>query len=143
MSFPFRLLTPCLVVVVALASGLPRPARADRYDALRADPEMHNGLVIVAIANRFRDNCPDISARPIRGLAFLEGLVARARRLGYSRAEVEAFVDSDAGQAAYFALADRWLSQRGGSTDDPDSVCAVARREITAGSTIGRLLRGG
>ena len=67
----------------------------------------------------------------------------RAVRLGYSRGEIEEFIDDPIERARVEARADAYLAQNGASRGDPASLCRVGRDEITAGSTIGRMLRQG
>ncbi|SFJ28423.1 DUF5333 domain-containing protein [Jannaschia pohangensis] len=124
----------------ALAMTLGQAAAADRYDALRADPQISNGVLVAAIGDLIRDNCPAIGERRARSLLMLNSLVSRARTLGYSVGEIRAYVDDDAEKDRVKAEARRWLSQQGASAGDPASICRLAQREIAAGSTIGRLM---
>lgn len=129
---------------LGLALGLtfaPLSASADRYDALRADGQISNGVLIAAIGDIIRDNCPDIAERKARALFQLQGLVSRAQSLGYSLGEIRAYVDDDAEKARVKGQARQWLRQKGASVDDPASICRIARQEIAADSAIGRLMR--
>ncbi|MEM9319795.1 MAG: DUF5333 domain-containing protein [Pseudomonadota bacterium] len=116
-------------------------SRADEYDALRNDPEVENGVLIVAIGDLIRDNCPSIEDRRARSIPFLIGLVNRAQSLGYSRSEIEDYIDDDAEQARVMARAQTWLVQEGADLAAPETICTVARDEISAQSVIGRLIR--
>ncbi|MEM1273204.1 MAG: DUF5333 domain-containing protein [Pseudomonadota bacterium] len=135
-----------LILGVATAVGVALlstvvAARADEFDALREDPQIENGVLIVAIAEQFRDNCPNLEDRRGRSMAFLFGLVNRANALGYNRAQIEAYVENDADQARVEARARQWLVQEGANLDEPESICQVARDEITNQTVIGRLIR--
>jgi len=116
-------------------------AKADQWQALRDDTRIHSGLTAIAVGRRVHFECPDISARMLRALTFAEGLVAHAQSLGYSRAEVDAFIDSDVEQDRYTDVARRYFAQNGRDFDNQADICALGRDEIAAGSTIGRLLR--
>ena len=118
-------------------------ARADQWQVLRDDPRIHNGLTIIAVGRHIHNVCPDINARLMRALTYAEGLVNHAQELGFTRSEVNAYIDDRAEQDRYRAIARRYFEQQDGDMDDVDSVCQVGRDEITAGSAIGRLLRGG
>lgn len=118
-------------------------ARADAWQPLRDDPRIHSGLTVIAIGRHIHFECPDIDARLVRALVFAEGLVSHAQSLGFSRAEVNEYIDDRDEQDRYRDIARAYFAQQGGDMDDPDSVCRVGRDEITAGSAIGRLLRGG
>ena len=119
-------------------------ARADQFDTLRNDQRLHNGLLAITIGRHIERTCPGIERRDLAANAFLLGLASHAMGLGYSRAEVTAYVEDDAEQARYIALARQYFAQRGVMTeDDVEGACRVGRDEIAAGSPIGRLLRGG
>ena len=141
MDMPTRLVIGAVAVTtVALLTTL-QAARADEYDALRNDPQIENGVLIVAIGDIIRDNCPDIEDRRGRSIPFLVGLVRRAQSLGYSRSEVEAYVDNPDERARVEARARQWMVQEGADLDTPETICAVARDEISEQTTIGRLIR--
>ena len=131
-----------LVTAVGLLTAI-GPARADDWQPLRDDPRMNSGLAVIAVGRHIHNVCPDINARLLRALGFAEGLVGHAQDLGYSRSEVNAFIDDPAEQDRYREVARSYFAQNGADMDDPESVCQVGRDEIAAGSTIGRLLRGG
>lgn len=116
-------------------------ARADQYAALRADPEIENGVLIVAIGDIIRDNCPNIEDRRGRSIPFLVGLVRRAQSLGYSRSEVEAYVDNADERDRVEARARQWMVQEGADLETPETICALARAQISEQTAIGRLIR--
>lgn len=119
-------------------------ARADRLDILRNDTRLHNGLLAITIGRHIERTCPAIERRDLAATAFLLGLASHAMSLGFSRAEVTDYVENDAEQARYIALARQYFAERGVMTeDDVDGACRVGRDEIASGSPIGRLLRGG
>ena len=126
-----------LFVLALLAAT---PATADRFDALRADPEIQNGVLIAAIGDMIGDNCDDLGERRTRSLLMLNDLVARARTLGYSLDDIRAYVEDDAEKNRVKARARQWFAQEGASANDTGGICRVARREIADGTTIGRLM---
>jgi len=132
--------------LLATATGLlitAGAARADQWQPLRDDPRLHSGLTVIAVGRHIHFTCPDINARALRALAFAEGLVNHAQDLGFSRSEINAYIDDDAEKDRYREIARAYFAQQGGDMDDAESVCAVGRDEIAARSAIGRLLRGG
>lgn len=135
------------ISLLVMATGLLTAvgsARADQYDALRSDDRLHNGLLAITIGRHIERTCPSIDRRDLVANVFLLGLANHAMGLGYSRAEVTAYVEDDAEQARYIELARRYFAQRGVMSDeDTEGACRVGRDEIAAGSPIGRLLRGG
>lgn len=141
MDTPTKLILGALAATgVALLTTI-GAARADQYDALRNDAQVENGVLIVAVGDIIRDNCPTFEDRRGRSIPFLVGLVRRAQSLGYSRAEVEAYVDNPDERARVEGLARRWLIQEGADMNTPETICAVARAEISAQTAIGRLIR--
>lgn len=120
------------------------PARADdTWQALRDDATITSGLTVIAVGRHIQRTCPDIDARLLRALTFAEGLVGHAQSLGYSRSEINAYIDDRAERDRYTDIARTYFSQNGAAFEDVGAVCRVGRDEIAAGSTIGRLLRGG
>lgn len=138
-----RVLAGCILVAGFGVLTTVAMAQADRWQVLRDDPEIANGVLVAAIGRMIEDNCADIERR--RGPARLAAipLFNRAISLGYSRSEIAAYIDDDAEKERVRALARRWLEQRGASEAAPETICQVGRDEISAGSTIGRLLREG
>ncbi|MEL6167982.1 MAG: DUF5333 domain-containing protein [Pseudomonadota bacterium] len=116
-------------------------AEAQTRVALADDAELEAGLTVVAIGDMIRKSCDGISARPIRAYAYIWDLESRARSLGYSRDEIEAYIDSRPDKARIEAKARDWIVARGGDPARPSTYCAVGRGEIAVGSTVGRLLK--
>ena len=116
---------------------LPAPVAASLADETR----ITGPLMSAAIGDRIRKRCPSISARMVRVWREARGLKAEARRLGYSEAEIEAFLDDDAARDRIERAAEEWLAAQGAVKGRPESYCRVGRREIERGSLTGRLLR--
>jgi hypothetical protein len=129
------------LVLTLLLTAAAMPARAeDRFDALRNDPQIHEGLLVISIGRLVRNHCDSINARILRAWAFAHSLVDRGISLGYSRAELEDYLDSDADKARYRALAAAYLAEREASVEDAQSMCRLGRDEISSQSAVGRLL---
>ena len=135
------------ISLVVAATGLLTAvgtARADGFDALREDERLHNGLLAITIGRHIERTCPTIERRSLAANIFLLGLARHAMSLGYSREEVMHYVEGDAEQDRYIALARQYFAQMGVTEDDDvEGACRVGRDEIATGSPIGRLLRGG
>ena len=130
-----------LSALALLALLMTGPARADDWDALRADPVISEGLIQFALARHIHNRCDEISARRIRALAYINALISQAEDLGYSRDEIRAYVNSEAEQDRVRALADERLAARGASPTQMAGYCTVGREEIAADSEVGQLLR--
>jgi hypothetical protein len=116
-------------------------ASASAKPALRYVPEIDNGLFAVGAAHVIREACPDISARMFRAISFLRGLERRALELGYSKAEIEAHLDSKAEKERMKQRGRVYFAERGASMENETGLCDVGRDEISKGTAIGRLLR--
>ena len=108
---------------------------------LREVPEIDGTILAVGIADEIRKNCPDISARLIRAVSVVNGLKGKARSLGYSDAEIDAYRKSDVEKARLKAERDRYLAAGGVRSGAPATYCALGRAEIEKGGQIGALLR--
>ncbi|KIN69246.1 hypothetical protein Z948_2985 [Sulfitobacter donghicola DSW-25 = KCTC 12864 = JCM 14565] len=95
----------------------------------------------VAVADKIRKECPDISARVVKALTLYRSVRSKARALGYSDEEIEAYGDSDQEKARMRAKGEAYLRANGVVASDPQSYCAVGRKEIQKASRIGSLLR--
>lgn len=133
-----RFLLPLLASMILSA-----PAHADRYDALRADERVHNGLLIITIGAHIDETCPTIEARNLAAGAFMFGLARHAMSLGYSRSEIEEYIDDEQERARYMNLARAYFEQEYGVTDEEDveGACRAGEAEIAERSPVGRLLR--
>ena len=109
--------------------------------ALRDQPAITEGLLATAIAYEIGDKCGSLSARILPGILYLNSLKSEAQRLGYTKAEIDAFVDSDEEKDRLESLARTRLQELGGVEGDWASYCTVGQAQIAAGSQIGRLLR--
>ena len=109
--------------------------------ALRDETAVTEGLIAAAIAWEIGDKCDALDARVLRGLSFLSGIKEHARSLGYTDAEIDAFVGDGAEKDRLEAIARDRLRAMGGVEGQWDSYCTVGQAEIAAGSQIGQLLR--
>ncbi|MEJ6392259.1 DUF5333 domain-containing protein [Gymnodinialimonas sp. 2305UL16-5] len=143
MITPFRIVAASGVLLVTTLFTTLGHAQDARWAPLRADVHIESGLLVIMAGTFIVEGCPEIDVRRVRSTPYMLGLARRAIGLGFSRAEVEEFIDDPTERARVEARADAWLAQRGASRADPASLCQVGRDEITAGSPIGRLLRRG
>ncbi|MEX0369481.1 MAG: DUF5333 domain-containing protein [Tateyamaria sp.] len=125
-----------MALILSLTAGI-----ASAKPHLRDVPEIDGTILAVGIADEIRKNCPDISARMFKAISLVNGLKGRARALGYSDAEIDAYRSSDAEKARLKAKRAAYLEQAGAALGQTDSYCAVGRAEIEKGGQIGALLR--
>ncbi|CUH32504.1 hypothetical protein JSE7799_00941 [Jannaschia seosinensis] len=122
--------------LAALLSALALPAAAD----LAQERGITEGLINVGIAYEISEVCPDIGPRRIRGLRYLLALRGAAAEMGYSAAEIDAFIDDDAEKDRLEAIARDRLARMGAPRGDVAAHCAVGRREVAGDTQVGRLL---
>ena len=125
-----------LAVLLAFA---PLQALAD-IPPIGQVPHITEGLIDTAIAYEIGRVCGPVDGRRLQGLGFLMGLQAHARSLGFSQAEVDAYVGDDAEKDRIEAIARARLADLGAVPGDEPSHCAVGRAEMAKGSQVGRLL---
>lgn len=108
---------------------------------LREVAKIDDALLDLGVADLIRKNCPTISARMIKAVSYVWGLKSDARAMGYTDAEIDAYVDSDAEKARMRARGASFFKARGVDTSDPQSYCRLGLAEIQKSSRIGSLLR--
>lgn len=108
---------------------------------LRDVVEVESDLLVIGQADAIRRKCPTIVPRRVKVVFFVLNLEKRAQSLGYTKAEIDAYTDSDADKARLRAKAASLLAAKGVDTSDPQSYCAVGMTEIQKSSQIGSLLR--
>lgn len=131
----------CAALVAAVLPVAGAAAQETRLDALRTDPEVNDGLVMVAIGRRIVRGCDAIQPNRLRAFFFANGLKQRARALGFSDAQITAFIEDEAEKARIDALSDAWLKARRTHKTDAPGLCRVGAEEIARGSQLGRMLR--
>lgn len=134
-----------LVAAVAILApgmvGAQARTQAEVNAALRADPEIFNGLFVMGIAHGIRDTCPTIEARMLRGHSMALSLYNRARSLGYSYNEIRAFLRDQENKDDLREIVIAYYNERGARVEQPETICALGLAEIAAGTPAGALLR--
>ncbi|MRX50596.1 hypothetical protein GI374_09085 [Paracoccus sp. S-4012] len=127
-----------LAASLALAFGLGAAMPAVALEPLSEERYINDRLISARIADRIRRTCPSIDARLVYAWSEARALKRYAEQEGYSAAQIDAFLDSDADKARIYAIADDYLA-RNGATDQAGA-CALGRAEIERRSIIGSLL---
>jgi hypothetical protein len=131
--------TPYIIAAAALICGL--AGNLSAQTALRDQPEVRDGIIFVGMAYEISEQCGDIRARTFRGIGYLQSLKRRAADLGYSDAEIDAYVSDRAEKRRLEGIAREQLAVLGVVVDDPASYCTVGRAQIAANTRVGWLLR--
>ena len=135
------LAAPLMALVIGVAPALAM-SQEEVNAMLRNDERIRGDLIHAGIVAHIVEECDAFRgpSRLVRGAFFLS-LRNHARRLGASRAQIDAFVDDEAEQARLDTEVRRYIESTGAHPDNPASVCALGRAEIAAGTRIGRRLR--
>ncbi|MFB2532533.1 DUF5333 domain-containing protein [Paracoccus sp. p3-h83] len=128
-----------LLLTVALIGLTALPAAA--LEPIAQNTAITGKLVAARIADRIRRECDRIDARLIYAYSEARGLKRDAERMGYSSAQIDAFLDSNSERARIYADAERWLAGKGAKSGDAASFCRVGQGEIAAKTYIGSFLR--
>ncbi|MEP4197360.1 MAG: DUF5333 domain-containing protein [Aliishimia sp.] len=129
-----------MTLVTTLGTGFGvSPATAKQ--SLQAVDVVENGLFAVAVADKIRRECGDISGRLLRARSFLNKLYDTARAEGYSDAEIDSYINSDEQKNRMRAKRDAFLSKQGVVKASSETYCAAGRAEIQKTSQIGTLLK--
>lgn len=127
------------LAALGLMMGLASPAAA--LPPLGDVPAIRDGLIDVAIAYEISQVCPVIRPRMLAGIGRLNGLKSTARQMGYSRDEIDAFIENSSEKARLESMARARLAGMGAVQGDVGAHCRVGQVEMARGSSIGSLLR--
>ncbi|WP_281969041.1 DUF5333 domain-containing protein [Roseovarius nanhaiticus] len=127
-----------VMIVLAMVVA---PAWADAKPPLHGVHEIDDAMLWVALAIEISNQCDTIDPRTLKGLSVLYGLKSRAEKLGYTDAEISAYVKSPEEKARMRKRGEAYVRSRGLDPAQPDNLCTLGQAEIARQSSIGRLLR--
>ncbi|MEY8830624.1 DUF5333 domain-containing protein [Sedimentitalea sp. XS_ASV28] len=133
-------LKTCALALLVVAIG-PTMTAAQSRPPLSEVAEIEDTLFVVALANEVGRKCETISGRWLKGYNTLFKLRGRANEMGYTDAEIRAYVESDTEKARMRAKGESYLKSKGVVLDKPETFCAFGRAEIAKSSAIGALLK--
>jgi hypothetical protein len=122
-------------MAAVLALSLVTPAMAAGKPALRDVAQIDDRMLWVALALEISD------PRTVRGLNYLWSIRSDAQKLGYSNAEIKAYVDSDAEKARMRGRGEAYVRSHGLNPENDADLCKLGQAEIAKGSQIGAFLR--
>ena len=131
---PLRALAATALAVATLAG----PAQA--LEPLSQERYINDRLIAARIADRIRRECPTIQARLIYAYSQARALERYALDRGYSRAQVDAFLDSKEERKRIYAVAEDYMTRNGVTAGDPQSFCRLGMQEIANRTVTGSLL---
>lgn len=130
-----------ITFVAALLLALPAAGQAQARPPLSQVPVIDDTLYHIALANLVRRRCDALEGRVFKAFGIIGDLKRHARSLGYTQAEIDAYVDSDAEKDRMKARAAAMFATRGVDPDNPDDLCRYGREEIASNSPVGALLK--
>ena len=133
-------MTKLTALLLSGAMGL-SVASASAGTPLRDVPEIDRPMFSVAMAIEISDRCDTINARTLKGLAFLNSLRVKAKDMGYSDAEIKAYVKSDEEKSRMRAIGAEYMRSKGLDPETNEDLCKLGQMEMAAISQIGAFLR--
>lgn len=129
------------MLLASQAFAMPATAQDARWEVLREDQFLTDGLVLIAIGRRIVKGCEAIDAARARAFFHANGLMQRARDKGFSTAEINEFIKDEFEKARIDALSDAWLASKDTNKTDAEGLCRVGLDEIARATPLGRMLR--
>ncbi|WP_240517300.1 DUF5333 domain-containing protein [Paracoccus salipaludis] len=130
-------------IVAALTAGLMTLgtlAPAAALEPLSQERYINDRLIAARIADRIRRECPTLDARMLYAYSQARALERYALDKGYTRQQVNAFLDDKAERKRIYAVADDYMARNGVKKGDPESYCRLGRQEIANRTVTGSLL---
>lgn len=127
-----------LIPAALIAAMLATPAVA--LEPLSKEKYINDRLIAARIADRIRRTCPSIDGRILYAYGEARKLKRYAEKQGYSRTEIDTFLDNKAEKQRIYAVAEDYLTRQGAKESDPESFCRIGRQEIARNTVIGSLL---
>lgn len=126
------------VMALAAAAILSTPAAA--LEPLAKEKYINDRLIAARIADRIRRECPSIDGRLVYAYQQARALQRYALDKGYTKAQVDAFLDSKSDKQRIYAVAEDYMSRNGVVKGNAESFCQLGRQEIANRTVTGSLL---
>lgn len=130
-----------IALMVVLLATVSIAGNLSAQSSLKNEPAVRDGIINVGMAFEISEQCDSIRARTLRGISYLQSLRSTARDLGYSDAEIDAYIDDADEKRRLEAIAREQLALLGAVEGQPDSYCAIGHAQIAGDTPIGWLLR--
>ena len=122
----------------ALLAG---PIAAADNSPLHNEKAINDKLLIVSVADKINRGCDSIKVKYFKARSFINALKAEAQEKGYSKAEINSYIENKEHRAAMRKRRDAFFKAKGASSTDGPSLCVYGHAEIQKQSQIGVLLR--
>jgi hypothetical protein len=129
-----------LLMAVLLVAATATVADA-RAQTLAQEDDINAGLFNVAVAQKIRKQCDEITPRYFTALGYLQALKSMALDRGYTEDEIDRYINDDAEKDQMRARRNAYIRASGAQPNDAASMCRLGRQEIARQSQIGQLLK--
>lgn len=131
----------CSIMLAAPLAADAMP-QADVNAALRGNQAIYNGLFTAAVIRHIVNACPDLQGpNRLQRVSFFLSLYNQARGMGFTRDQIEAFVEDEGEQDRLQSVVDRHFMDAGVDPKDDRAVCVYARGQMEERTALGRRLR--
>lgn len=137
--FKRNLISSTLATALVL-SAIAAPVQA--RVALAEEEHINSSLLSAKIGLIIQKKCSTISPRLFLAIKKAKALKQYALDLGYTEAEMKAYVTGDAEKRRFRKAAHAYLEAHGANKKDEQTYCAVGREEMAKDSLTGQLLSG-
>lgn len=131
---------PLRSALLALAGVAALAVPAAALEPLSSEKYINDRLIAARIADRIRRECPSIDGRLVYAYQQARALQRYALDKGYTKAQVEAFLDSKSDKQRIYAVAEDYVARNGVVKGNPESFCQLGRQEIANRTVTGSLL---
>lgn len=108
---------------------------------LSQETDIDRGRLNIMLATKIRKHCGMINLRLLKTYAYGNALKDLAAERGYSKAEMDAYLDDKDEKKRLRGLRNAYFEEHDASKNDPESLCALGHSEIRKKSQIGLLLK--
>lgn len=127
-----------LIATILTATTLAGSAAA--LEPLSSEKYINDRLIAARIADRIRKECPTIDGRLVFAYQQARALQRYALDKGYSKDQIDAFLDSKPDKQRIYGVAEDYMVRKGVTKGDAESYCRLGRAEIEGRTVTGSLL---
>lgn len=102
---------------------------------------INDKLLIVAVVDKINRGCDVLGVKFFKAQGYVNALKSEAKDLGYSRSEVNAYINDKANKAEMRKRRNAYFESKGASNLDPQSLCVLGKAEMQQQTEIGELLK--
>ena len=132
-----RMMTVITLSLALIGGALSASAKSGLYQ----EKDINDRLLVIAVGDKIRRACGDISTRYIAARAYANGTMDLAKSRGYSEVEINRYIEDKANKAEMRERRNRYFEANGATNLNAESLCALGHAEIEKNSQIGVLLR--